>query len=58
MATYKYENFERWWDEPECYGLKSERFFDMLPKDYRTNELIERWIQAAFDAGREESAKK
>jgi len=35
--------------------LRSERFFDILrPFDQQANELVERWIQAAFDAGREE----
>ena len=58
MATYKYENFERWFDEPEDYGLRSERFFDILPYDQRVNELVERWIRAAFEAGREEKIER
>ena len=59
MATYKYESFERWFDEPEDWGLRSERFFDVLrPYDQRTNELVERWIQAAFEAGREEKIER
>jgi len=56
MAHYKYETFERWFDEPESYGLKSERFYYIVndPDKYAN---IERWLQAAFDAGREQKVK-
>jgi hypothetical protein len=54
MATYKYENFKHWFDEPEDYGLRSERFYYFV-NDQDKYANIERWIKAAFDAGREQN---
>ena len=57
MAAYKYENFERWFNEPECYGLRSERFFDSINQFVSTDGKyanIELWLRAAFEVGREE----
>lgn len=52
---YEYAEFERWFDEPEEYGLRSERFFSILDSytdRYERNKFIELWMTAAFDAGR------
>ena len=58
MANYKYENFERWFDEPEEYGLKSERFYDILGYQFATGNVdyayIEQWLRAAFNAARQQ----
>ncbi len=50
-----HSDFERWFDKPECYGLRSERFYDLVQneKDFaKCFHLITQWMQAAFDAGR------
>jgi hypothetical protein len=51
---YEYEEFHRWFDEPEEYGLRSERFFSMIDSytdPIERNKFIMRWMAAAFDAG-------
>lgn len=53
--SYEYEEFARWFDEPEEYGLRSERFFAMLDNytdKTERNRLVRLWMTAAFDAGR------
>lgn len=52
---YEYEEFARWFDEQENYGLRSERFFAMLDNytdKTERNRLVRLWMTAAFDAGR------
>ena len=52
----KYDNFSGWFNEPENYGLRSERFFIQLAyieDPLERNAFIERWLQAAFDTGYE-----
>ena len=52
---YEYEEFDKWFNQQENYGLRSERFFEMLDNytdKTERNRLIRLWMTAAFDAGR------
>ena len=56
----KYDNFSGWFDEPENYGLRSERFFSQLEHTHdltERNKLIENWLRAAFNTGYESGLK-
>ena len=50
----RYKQFEDWFNEQESYGLRSERFFSLVPFRAREAELLGKWLEAAFNAGREE----
>lgn len=46
-------NFEDWYDGQEGYGLRSERaLFDLVDRS-PDRVIAERWLRAAFEAGRE-----
>ena len=52
---YEYAEFDRWFNEPESYGLRSERFYDLVNNTadpQKRFEIITQWMTAAFDAGR------
>jgi hypothetical protein len=48
--------FEKWFNSPEGYGLKSERFYESLDA-FAPGHALKRnmvlWLEAAFAAGRE-----
>jgi hypothetical protein len=50
-----YKTFDRWFEQPEEYGLRSERFFDhldLITDTHERNQFITNWMRAAFEAGR------
>jgi hypothetical protein len=49
----RYKDFNEWFFEGEEYAMRAERFYDMLST--MTPEMVVRWLQASFDAGREYS---
>ena len=46
-----YEEFEAWFNSPEPYGLRSERFYNLVNTDPQTFKLIENWLRAAHAQG-------
>lgn len=46
--------FEDWFNELECFALRSERFFDEFRK---LDPYIIKWLEASFDAGFEAGKK-
>jgi hypothetical protein len=55
MVKYDPRDFDRWFNEPESYGLRSERLFYLLqnqPDELERFKLITRWMRAAFEYGR------
>jgi hypothetical protein len=54
--TYKYADFNEWFNEREFITFRSERFYvdlNMFPPS-----RIVQWLEAAFTAGRENSVDK
>ena len=52
---YEYLEFDRWFNQPEEHGLRSERFYDLVNNTtdpLKRFEIITQWMTAAFDAGR------
>lgn len=52
--------FDEWFNEVEVYSLRSERFYDNLIDYYQGDnaEIIEKWLRAAYEAGREHESMK
>lgn len=48
---YQYEKFEDWFNELECFCLRSERFFDDVDSNVSRSEHME-WLRAAFESAR------
>jgi hypothetical protein len=56
MVNPEYSDFEYWFNEPEPYGLRSERFYDLLNNTHdpqRRFEIAQQWLWAAWQAGKE-----
>jgi hypothetical protein len=56
MVNPEYSDFEYWFNQPESYGLRSERFYDLLNNTHdpqRRFEIAEQWLLAAWLAGKE-----
>jgi hypothetical protein len=54
----EYAEFDRWFNQPEAYGLRSERFYDLLnntPDQQQRFEIAELWLLAAWLAGKEQA---
>jgi hypothetical protein len=52
--------FEEWFNQQELYGLKSERFYDivMLHRDNPAySESLVAWLRASYEAGKEALAE-
>ncbi len=52
---YEYLEFSRWFNAAEEYGLRSERFYNLVcceTDPLKRFEIITQWMTAAFDAGR------
>lgn len=47
-----YDNFEAWFDELESFSLRSERFFVDVERN-KPDQVMVKWLRAAFEAGRE-----
>lgn len=58
--TMKYKNFEDWFDVPEGFGLRSERFFSDVecPDPFRKNTILREWMKTAWELGRESNGIK
>ncbi len=53
--------FEEWFNQQELYGLKSERFYDivMLHRDNPAySESLVAWLRASYEAGKEDELKE
>ena len=51
----KYKDFDSWFQEPEGYGLRAERFYDSLDQISNKQALddsMRLWLEAAFNAAR------
>lgn len=56
MKNKRYSDFENWFEEPEAYGLRAERFYALLDTFSNKEGLdntMRSWLEAAFNAGRE-----
>lgn len=52
----KYKDFHDWFNEIECYGTRSERFYDLLSHYGMDDNLgltanLVVWLNAAYEAG-------
>ena len=50
-------NFEAWFNQIELYGLKSERFYDLLDlvtDDPKMKKSFVAWLEAAYESGFED----
>lgn len=55
ILNYEYSEFTHWFNELECYGLRSERFFDLINNEkdvLKRFQHITKWMEASFDMGR------
>lgn len=53
--------FEAWFNQQELYGLKSERFYDLMDRltdDSKLKKSLVAWLEAAYESGYEEGAGK
>lgn len=54
-------NFEDWFHEVEVFSLRSERFYDDL-LTYKLDGVeaahLQKWLRAAYEAGREHETMK
>ena len=56
MVNPEYSDFEHWFNEPEPYGLRSERFYELLNNTHdpqRRFEIAEMWLLAAWLAAKD-----
>lgn len=56
MNTKQYSDFDSWFNEPESYGFRSERFYEYVGRFDDKGALdnyLRTWLEAAFNAGRE-----
>ena len=56
MVTTDYPEFDRWFNQPEPYGLRSERLYHLVNNStdpLKQFEIIELWLLAAWLAGKE-----
>jgi hypothetical protein len=53
----RYETFRDWFNEREQYGLRCERFYETTDEAQNGTDLykiVTQWMEAAFEAGRNE----
>jgi len=49
------DEFDHYFNEPECYGLRSERLYWLLEADQpRRFEIVENWLKWAYIKGAEQ----
>lgn len=58
-------NFDKWFYQQELYGLKAERFYDLLDQIKATNgptpmlsKSAVEWLKAAYEQGKEDFGVK
>lgn len=54
-------SFETWFNQVELYGLKSERFYDLVKLQVNNPvyaESLVAWLRAAYEAGQEAKPKE
>lgn len=47
-------NFENWFNQIELYGLKSERYYDLisrLTEDEKLKKSLVAWLESAYNEG-------
>ena len=56
------ESFDNWFNEPEGFGLRSERLFDLAENDWKLSEkqknVLVVWLKAAYYSGQVEGMKQ
>ena len=55
------KTFETWFNQVEAYGLKSERFYDIVALHQNNPvyaESLVAWLRAAYEAGQESVEEK
>lgn len=45
------EEFDHYFNEPECYGLRSERLYLLLNIDNKKFQILENWMQHTYLQG-------
>lgn len=52
------DEFDKFFNEPESYGLRSERFYHLLNIEPEKFQLVVKWMRYTFQAGVETGYKK
>lgn len=48
------DEFDHYFNEPECYGLRSERLYFLLGADQERFRIVENWLKWAYIKGAEQ----